>query len=390
MNKKTLFLLVAGLFIMTSIFATQTRMSGLGNPTGLIEDDTDVFVYPATIFNYSGAVAELQQGAGSTQWNMSANIPILEYKLGVYLNRDTMIDLPGIGRGIDLDIAKSVEFNFGFMDKFAIGFGTAADYDVEEEIPNANGTFKNEPSASYFSFFGGYSDNGLDVGLRLEMARAEDIDNNGDFLEISHTAFGLKGRQYIMNEDNMSLIVQAAYMMSMEEHNYENLDGEKIQDKELSESMLEIGFGLQVKANDRHKIIFGLTPIIYNPMSQEITTYGAADDIVVKSDDTWMFFPEYNLAVESQICSWLTGRVGANQVYAHVTEEMDYDETMAQEDTEETYYAKNYNMNLGLTFSFGNFCLDTVLEQELLFEGPDFIGGNANGLASEVSVKYKF
>ncbi len=388
MNKKTILLLVA-LFIMTSMFATQTRMSGLGNPTGLIEDDTDVFTYPATIFANSGvAVAELQQGAGSTQWNMSANIPILEYKLGVYLNRDTMIDLPGYG--VDLDIAKSVEFNFGFMDKFAVGFGTSADYKTEAEFPLAEGTFKNEPKANFYSFFGGYSANGMDFGLRFEMASAEDVDNNGDFLEMSYTAFGLKGRHYIMNEENMSFLVQAAYMMSMEEYNYEDLEGNKLNKNEVSESMLEIGFGLQVKAGERNRILFGLTPIIYNPMSQEVTTYGAADDIVNKADDTWMFFPEYNLAVESKICSWLTGRLGANQVYAHVTEEMDFDETMAQEDTEDTFYAKNYNMNLGLTFSFGNFCLDTVLEQELLFEGPDFIGGNANGLATEVSVKYKF
>jgi hypothetical protein len=386
MNKKTLFMLLVTLFVMTSMFATQARMSGLGNPYGLIEDDTDVFIYPATIFNYSGAVAELQQGTGSANWNMSANIPILNYKLGVYLNRDTMLDLPGYG--LNLDLGKSVEFNFGFMDKFAIGFGTSADYRSEVEI----GDFKKEPSASYFSFFGGYSDKGMDAGLRLEMANAEDVDVEGadEFIQMSYTALDIRGRQYIINEDNMSLMVQAGYMMKMEEYNYENLVGDKLEDKEISQSMLDIGFGLQVKAGQRSKIIFGLTPIIYNPISFEYTTYNNDDKITTKHDDTWMFFPEYNLAVESQICSWLTGRVGANQVYAHVTQEVDYDETMAQEDTEENYYSKDFYMNLGLTFSFGNFCIDSVLEQELLFEGPDFIGGNANGLATEISVKYKF
>lgn len=386
MNKKTLFMLLVALFVMTSMFATQARMSGLGNPYGLIEDDTDVFIYPATIFNYSGAVAELQQGTGSANWNMSANIPILNYKLGVYLNRDTMLDLPGYG--LNLDLGKSVEFNFGFMDKFAIGFGTSADYRSEVEI----GDFKNEPSASYFSFFGGYSDKGMDAGIRLEMANAEDVDVEGadEFIQMSYTALDLRGRQYIINEDNMSLMVQAGYMMKMEEYNYENLVGDKLEDKEISQSMLDIGFGLQVKAGQRSKIIFGLTPIIYNPISFEHTTYNNDDKTTIKHDDTWMFFPEYNLAVESQICSWLTGRVGANQVYAHITQEVDYDETMAQEDTEENYYSKDFYMNLGLTFSFGNFCIDSVLEQELLFEGPDFIGGNANGLATEISVKYKF
>ena len=125
-----------------------------------------------------------------------------------------------------------------------------------------------------------------------------------------------------------------------------------------------------------------MTPIIYNPIKTESTEYSDSDSDKRKSEVNTLFFPKYNLAVESKITSWLTGRFGANQSYAH--------RIFNGNGFRYEYYDKDYYMNLGLTFSFGNFCVDSVLEQELLFEGPEFIGGNTNGLATEISVKYKF
>lgn len=387
--EKVVILTLLSFFVLTSVFATQTRMSGLGNPYGLIQDDTDVFMFPATIFNYSGvAVGELQQFSGSTNWSMSANIPILEYKLGVYLNQDTGIDLPGYGT--DLDIPKSVEFNFGFMDKFAVGFGTSVDYKAEEEYTYGNNeTKKVEPNANFYSFFGGYSANNMDFGFRVEMANAEAVDNADEYFEMGHAYFEVNGRQILKPAYNLEIIVKAGFSMDMTEFNYEEIDGTKIRDEEESNTMLDLGFSLQVKPDDRNKIIFGVTPVMYNPHIMKTTNYNGNVSSETENETTTLFFPEYNLAVESKINSWLTGRFGANQSYSHITNKMNYNDDNI-DDTEDTYYDKNYYMNLGLTFSFGNFCLDSVLEQELLFDGPNFIGGKANGLASEISVKYKF
>ncbi len=386
--KKVVIITLLSLFVITTVFATQSRMSGLGNPYGLIQDDTDVFTYPATIFDYSGvAVGEIQQFSGSTNWSMSTNIPILAYKLGVYLNKDTGFDIPGYGS--DLDIPKSVEFNLGFMDIFAVGFGTAVDYKAKEEYVLAEGTKTVEPKANFYSFFGGYSANNMDFGFRVEMANAEDVLNSGEYFEMTNTAFEVNARQIVTLDYNLEVIVQAGYAMDMTEYNLEELDGTKINDVEMTNTILDLGFGLQVKPNDKNKIIFGLTPFIYNPMTEKTTTYNGDDSTKQEDEMIFLFLPEYNLAVESQITSWLTGRMGAHQSYAHVTDKVNYFSDN-QDDTESTYYQKDYYMNLGLTFSFSNFCVDSVLEQELLFDGPNFLGGKSNGLASEISVKYKF
>ncbi len=395
----TIFLFI--LLAITSVFATNTRMSGLGNPYGLIEDDTDVFTYPATIFkNDSMVVGELQKASDSADWSMNANIPILNYKLGVYLNQDT-----GLTQGnwtnyfvaeeevfFDLDISKSVEFNFGFNDHYAIGFGSSIDYESETNITNEVGeTRKMEPSSNFYTFFAGYSANNLDIGLRFSMANTKNLtvdlseyEEDFEYFEGSYSAFTLDGRKIFSPKDNLDFIVKAGLSIDIRELNYEENVGSKIRDIERTNIVFDLGMSLQLKPNEKNRVIFGITPIIYNPISTEDTDYliiVEADKTTV--DFTTLVFPEYNLAIESEIYSWLTGRFGANQVYQNRSisfdDEVDYE-----------FYEKEYYMNLGLTFSFGNFCIDSVLEQELLFDGPNFIGGKSNGLASDISVKYQF
>ena len=96
------------------------------------------------------------------------------------------------------------------------------------------------------------------------------------------------------------------------------------------------------------------------------------------------YIPERYLAIESQVNSWLTGRFGAKRARVPLQDEGQPSFSVFK------IFKKEYQMNLGLSFNFGQFSIDTVLEQELLFDGPNFLGGKSNGLASEVSVKYKF
>ncbi len=398
--KKVILILLLSLFVIISVFATQSRMSGLGNPYGLIQDDTDVFMFPAAIFNYSGVVVgELNQTAASTQWSMSANIPILEYKLGIYLNHDTEINenfwyyQPPEDTIYDMDITKSVEFNFGFMDKFAVGFGTSSDFNSATKYSLYNGSTLNiDPVANFCSFFGGYSANDLDIGLRFEMANVTDVEGESyevndeelNYFELSYTSLSLDGRKFYRPESNIELAVKVGFAMKDMKVDYKNLDNFDKSKKELTGIIFDLGFSMQYKANNKNNLIFGVTPIIYNPTTNKLTEYNDTDSDSVKRtvEFNTLYFPEYNLAVESEIASWLTGRFGANQTYAHIM--------FKSNGTKYEYYEKEYYMNLGLTFNFGKFSIDSILEQELLFDGPNFLGGKSNGLASEISVKYKF
>ncbi len=399
MDKKSIVLLLLGLFVVTSVFATQTRMSGLGHPYGLIEDDTDVFTFPATIFKYSGvAVGELQRLSGSTEWSMSANIPIRDHNLGVYLNRDTILkdNLWGFqypeNTVHNMDISKSVEFNFGFLDNFAVGYGSSVDYESDYAYTSGwNKTQKIEPAANFHSFFGGYSANDLDIGLRLVMANVTDVtdengngsvDANDSYFEREYTSVAANGRKIFRSDSRTELAVKASFAIENSVYNLKELNTYDKSKEEYQSMILDLGFSLQYKPNSNNKLIFGVTPIIYNPVKAKSIEYNDSDSDKSKFEVNTLFFPKYNLAVESKITSWLAGRFGANQSQTH--------RIFTGNGIRFEYYDKDYYMNLGLTFTFDNFCIDSVLEQELLFDGPNFLGGKANGLASEISVKYKF
>jgi hypothetical protein len=184
---------------------------------------------------------------------------------------------------------------------------------------------------------------------------------------------------------NLDLIVKAGFAMDITEYDYNYVSTKETND------YVDLAFSLQVKANENNKIIFGVTPFIYNPMSFEETNDSDSGSNTWNEDRTTIYFPIYNLAVESKITSWLTGRFGANQSYSHVNFSWDASNDGENDDDNEfEFYDKNYYMNLGLSFNFGKFYVDSVLEQELLFDGPNFLGGKSNGLASEISVKYSF
>ena len=272
MGKKVIVLLLVGLFVVTSVFATQARMSGLGNPYELIEDDTDVFTYPATIFKYSGVVVgELQANSSSRNWAMSANIPISDYKLGVYLNRDTMLkdNLWGFqypeNTIHNMDISKSVEFNFGFLDNFAVGYGTSVDYESDYAYTSGwNNTLQIYPAANFHSFFGGYSANDLDIGLRLVMANVTDvadesgngsIDANDNYFKRDYTSLAANGRKIFRPDYNIELAVKASFAMENSEYNLKELSTFDKSREEYLSMILDLGFSLQYKPNSNNKLI---------------------------------------------------------------------------------------------------------------------------------------
>jgi hypothetical protein len=55
---------------------------------------------------------------------------------------------------------------------------------------------------------------------------------------------------------------------------------------------------------------------------------------------------------------------------------------------EDSYYTSGFFMDMGLGIKFGKFCIDAVLANDLLHDGPYLIGGWGNGFASMLSVTY--
>lgn len=393
---------MALVLVTTGILATESRFTALGNPYGYIRDDTDVFGYPGSIHRYNQTIiAELDNSSSQVDWSMGANLPLLNYKIGIYMNRATDVDIddylliPSFSHSNyigGLDISKKVEFIIGFMEKFGVGFATSMDsYKIPIYNPSTQ-TYKKDQTgkASYLSFFGGMSDDKMDLGVRVRLSGGS-IENEESKEELTVDNFGLhaSGRYYIVDNDAIALMAKASF--GLDGWNVEYKPSATIKSRERTESflMFNAGVGANFKIDENNTVIVGLTPFMLQNASYESPTYPSIPDSTYTNTEniSMLYFPEYNIALESQILSWLTGRIGARQSYQSTVDEYDFHGSPVHEYYD---YDKFFGMNLGLAFNFGKFTVDTVIVKELLFDGPNFIGGKSNGIASKVSVTYEY
>jgi hypothetical protein len=106
-----------------------------------------------------------------------------------------------------------------------------------------------------------------------------------------------------------------------------------------------------------------------------------------ESSSTTMTLPGIYLGLESKISKWLTGRLGAAQVFQSLTETTKLE---GEDEEETTSYATEFKMTFGLGITFGNFVLDASFNEGLLFDGPNFISGSTEPIANRLSITYNF
>lgn len=403
MNHKTLIMLLILLVLVAGgLFATDSRMTALGYPYGFLRDNTDIHAYPATIFKYNRSMTgELYDAGDDWNWTLGANVPINSSVFGLYLNLPTGVDVGdhldwNYGyRDTDLDISKKIQFYFGFMDKFALGFGMAIDSEkYETDMAPAKTDYTEEMSAHYFEVSAGMSTDMMDLGAKvyLQGATVGDDESNAYIDESSYSGIGLvlNGRYFIKESNNLDLVAITSLgyesIGDMVEYNPETKVKRNV---DYSTMMFNLGVGADYKISPNHHIVMSITPFRLLSYSE---TESYTDSVTeYKEGASLMFVPEYTLGLESQIAKWLTGRIGASQSYVFYkwTNNVDYGEG-SDYSSAESQYDSSFDMNLGLAFKLGKFSIDTVLSKSLLHDGPEFLSGKTGGLASQVSVKFEF
>ncbi|MBW6514528.1 MAG: hypothetical protein K0B87_07215 [Candidatus Syntrophosphaera sp.] len=420
MNRRTSMLLLTALvFLAGGLFATDSRMTALGYPYGFIRDNSDVTLYPATIFQYNRSVrgelyAPTYYYANKTQsydWTLNAHMPLKKNIFGVYLNFPTGVDVDyylyyDLGtKYTGLDISKKIQFYLGLADNLALGFGMAIDSEKtkasEWDSVNEEYVYEYEEkmSASYFELSAGMSTDLMDLGLALYLAGAgaeNDADINYLINEAAFSQFGAKlaGRYFLLEESTLDMAAAAnlKFRTGSSEASYDFPNPVKAKytfTEKHSDFLFDAGVGANYKPGPNHNIIFTVKPIRF--ATEAWKDSDSETDYTETWNYSWIFVPEYTLGLESQIAKWLTGRVGAIQQYVFYKRTYEADTGSKDVETDEfAQYRSSFDMNLGLAFKFGKFTVDTVLSKSLLHDGPDFIGGQTNGLATQVSVNFAF
>ncbi|MCI0513572.1 hypothetical protein L0128_10200 [candidate division KSB1 bacterium] len=143
---------------------------------------------------------------------------------------------------------------------------------------------------------------------------------------------------------------------------------------------LELGVGLNYQLNSSNIALLGVELFGLAKNSEEVKDGG-------KSSHSITTLPGFFIGIESTLKPWLIGRLGATQFYTTNTTK---DEPAQGEDTEQSSNDSSFNLNFGFAVKIGGFLLDAFFNENLFFDGPNFISGQTNTIAHRVSVTYTF
>jgi hypothetical protein len=140
------------------------------------------------------------------------------------------------------------------------------------------------------------------------------------------------------------------------------------------------GVGMNWPISDDIQLAGGVT-VVYSSVKGELGS---------STDKTTQFVaPEFNLAGETRIADWLTGRLGYNRGINRYKNEVtsgsstsSYAETFPTDDVQ--------TVSLGAGFHFGRFSIDATVSEKWLKEGIYFVSGKSNSLFGVVSASYNF
>lgn len=384
-KKKVLFLLVVILILVKFLESTDSRMMSLGNPSLFLRDDTNIYTFAAAIHTYSDMViGEIRQLEQPEEWFIGMNLNYSESVFGVYLNRASLINVEELLRTDkyyhqhssyeegDLCLAKKLLLIYGFKNNLAFGFGLSTD-GMKTPVSEV---YHLDKRADYFELIAGNSTEIFDLGFRIEIARAY-VRNEltGEDLDALQWSFSIDGRRFfeISGRDKIVVLTaSASYKNSYTD--YTAHDGAELSDDFITSVGLEIGAGFQKTFGDRVLLIFALNPVNFS--NAKIERPGGFEETQRK-----LIAPNLIMGLESKLNDWLVARMGARKSYEHYLNEIV---------NKSTHSNTEFKLNFGLGFSVGNLTIDTVVQKDFLFNGPDFIGGEGKGLASMVSVVFKF
>ena len=361
------------LFATAQLSATETRVGSMGGVGLYTHDNSNIFYFPGAIYTYAGQViGEFRVKQVDTSYTVGINYPIGDYSVvGVYLNRPINVSIPG-GIVNNVQLNHTTDILYGTqMTQYDLGLSLSLGLDSQKSGPD---TAETKETARYIALGAGLSHEAMDLGVRFELPSAKLEPPTGPDQKWGGFAFGAVGR-FFRGETTRLVPLGALYFSSTKAE----IDTFETKYKGLN---LGLGIGLNHELNERNLLVMGLE--VFGMAQQKVEVeWGAAPDTTF----TTTTLPGFFMGLESEIKPWLIGRLGVAQVYQSVKTKI---EPPTGAEIELTSRESNFNVRFGLGFHFGDFLLDAAINEGLVFDGPNFISGSVNPMASRLSLTYEF
>jgi hypothetical protein len=384
----SMFLLTSFLMFQPAVMATETRAGSMGGVGFYMRDNSNIFVFPGTFYQYSNqVVGELRVKNDNSLYSIGVHMPVSSMVLGVYLNSPLDLEIPaGVVTEVSLDRATDLFFATK-LSGFDLGINLRVGMDqFSEDRNNGTDTVEYKETARFISIGAGLSNEKMDLALRLDLPAAETkFPASGTEQDLKYSLSGLgvgfNGRLWMEKRDKFQLVpLLVGYYATATRKQSPGFGLDTTYTTDYNRLNLAGGIGVNYQLNDENLLVLGLEVYGYAKDGEEVKND-------YKSSITTTTMPGVYLGLESKISKWLIGRLGAVQVFQ--SEKTTYKPEGGKE-TQTTSYSSQFKMTFGLGFTFGNFVLDAAFNEGLLFDGPYFISGSAEPIANRLSITYNF
>ncbi len=372
-------------------FASETRVRSLGAMTApYIQDDSNVFMWPATLVNYANLVTVTAGYYDVIKWyddrgyyddQMTAKFGLTyglgeDNKYGVFgiwwtehtYGPNYMGDWWGPYGGGTTSFGENVFNKWNVM--WALAFETI---DIGIRLERADEGYYEEDDSEKGEDYISYTTLGL--GLAWELSDVANLDVAFDYTTVGYTykqtgvdetieadskgIMALRARLFYEWSDVVTWVPYFNYkggnlsLKSTETGYYDTEDCWGIKGYQL-----DFGIAANLNVNDDNLIIVGIEPYgIYKGEPSECGSDAGSEE------EKLTIFPGFVFGLESDVKEWLTFRIGCSKALLKTTYEYAAEGTSYKE----TWTWAPFEWQLGLGFHVGDFDIDLLVNKEAPF-----------------------
>ncbi|MCB0288177.1 MAG: hypothetical protein R3C41_21965 [Calditrichia bacterium] len=357
----------------------ETRVGSMGSTGIFTYDVSNLRTFPASVYRYPNLViSELRFKNQSNTFSAGVHLPLGDKALGaLYLNRQFSLPFPntisptfGNLEGADFTLGSMIGEN-------QVGFRIGLATEQIERTDSDSLQLDFDETATYVEFAGGVSSETYDFGAYFGLPYFKRV-AAGVEEKWSGSGFGVSGRFFLGAQDGIQyvpvvLINQFSTTVEMANRDI---------DTDFLEFRMNLGFHYRI--NPQNLVILGVEMFGFSrsetddPDSQKITRRITN-------------MPAFFLGGETYAKKWLVLRLGAVQTFS------ENKQTISNRSNGKSVTLTRTNdidVTVGVGIHIGNFLMDLDINDNYLFEGPDFISGQGanevNDFVHRLTITYTF
>ena len=369
--------------------ATESRLQAMGGVHKYVEDDANIFDWPATLPSYANLFL--------IDWDEEYGMYGLTKSIGEYGDYGTF----GIFFNEDMDGPNDYYFDVGEMDwanrsafsewldtKWILLYG----YEINEDMSigvkfiraSENRTYDEDTLAledkmAYTTIGASFrmeanDDLYFDLGFDYTMASRtdnmtgpfpENVDEDacGEITEDPGYDMNFRGRVFYTWTDMITLVPYVGFRMSEFDYSYEDEEcagWDMYPMLGMKGMQFNLGIAANMMVNEDNMIVFAIEPFKYTKV-EPVRYHDEFDGEFSGYERT---LPGFILGLESDVRDWLTVRTGCYKMLTTMGGEMDDGETTSEASWDDT----DFEWYLGLGFHVGDFTVDCLLDRETPFQ----------------------